>query len=78
MLISSAASGQRGVGRAVNRTHSRFVRPGGNCIGKRRWLYCPSFREPKYFLTPITLYRPQGPLTPKSAGPRLRSREPKR
>ena len=35
-------------------------------------------RCPKYFRTPIMLYRPHGPLGPRSADPRFRSRAPKR
>jgi hypothetical protein len=35
-------------------------------------------RVPKYFLTPIVLYLPQGPLLPRSAGPRYLSRAPRR
>ena len=35
-------------------------------------------RVPKYFRTPMVLYLPHGPLLPRSAGPRLRSRAPNR
>src|SRR5947207_1916041 len=35
-------------------------------------------REPKYLRTPMALYLPQGPLGPRSAAPRLRSRAPSR
>jgi hypothetical protein len=49
------------------------------CLGKENCKWASHHRlVPKYFLIPIVLYRPHGPLFPRSAGPRFRFLAPNR